>query len=36
MQNDLQGALVEVVCESQLNFGLADDFYVDALEVILH
>ena len=36
MQNDLQGALEKVVCEPQLKFGLADDFYVDALEVILH
>ena len=36
MQNDLQGALVKVVWEPHLKFGLADDFYVDALEVILH
>ena len=36
MQNDLQGALVEDICEPQVKIGLSDDFYVDALEVILH
>ena len=36
MQNDIQGALVEVICEPQLKIWLTDDFYVDALEVILH